>query len=142
MAFNILVVDDSSPMRAVIRKSIDISGFDIGECYDAANGRDALDILRNHWIDLVLTDYNMPEMNGLQLIENMKKDELLSAIPVVVVTTEGSREMVEKFYTRGAMDYIQKPFTPEDIRRKLNDILGVPADGQNSDERSDDHLDF
>lgn len=142
MAFNILVVDDSSPMRAVIRKTIDISGFDIGECYDAVNGLDALDILRNHWIDLVVTDYNMPEMNGLELIENMKEDELLSAIPVLVVTTEGSREMVKKFYSRGAKDYIQKPFTPEDIRRKLNDILGVPGDGKSNDERGDDNLDF
>jgi two-component system chemotaxis response regulator CheY len=142
MAFNMLVVDDSSPMRTVIRKAVTISGFNVGECYAAANGREALEILRSHWVDLVITDYNMPEMNGLELLAHMKEDELLAAIPVVVVTTEGSNRMIDKFMEKGAAGYIQKPFTPENIREKLNNILGDPEDGQGSAEGSDEGLDF
>jgi two-component system chemotaxis response regulator CheY len=142
MAFNVLIVDDSSPMRAVIRKTLRICGFDTGECYDAANGREALEILKNHWVDLVITDYNMPEMNGLELIASMKKDDLLSAIPVVVVTTEGSEQMIDEFVHTGAAAYIQKPFTPESIREELNKVVGDLEDGQGSVEGGDEDLDF
>ncbi len=142
MAYNILVVDDSSPMRMVIRKTIEISGFSVGEYFDAANGLGALEILENNWVDLVVTDYNMPEMNGLELIEEMKKNELFSAIPIVVITTEGSEQMVKQFIEKGAAGYIQKPFTPEDIREKLNDIIGDTKNGLGSTEGSDEDLDF
>lgn len=142
MAYNILVVDDSSPMRAVIRKTIEISGFSVGEYFEAADGIGALEILESNWVDLVVTDYNMPEMNGLELIEEMKKKELFSAIPIVVVTTEGSEQMVQQFLEKGAAGYIQKPFTPEDIREKLNDIIGEKENGSGSTEGSDEDLDF
>ncbi len=142
MAFNILIVDDSSPMRAVIRKTIEISGFSVGGCFDAANGLEALEILKNNWVDLVITDYNMPQMNGLELIEEMKKSELLAAIDIVVITSEGSKPMVQQFLEKGAAGYIQKPFTPEDIRKKLNDIIGEPENGLGSTEGSDENLDF
>jgi len=141
MAFNVLIVDDSSPMRAVMRKTVTISGFDIGECYEASNGREALEALGNQWVDLVITDYNMPEMNGMELIGSMKKDQLLSTIPVVVVSTEGSRQMIDAFLEKGAAGYIQKPFTPEEIRTELNKILGDP-DGQESTQGGDEDLDF
>ncbi len=142
MAYNILVVDDSSPMRAVIRKTIEISGFSVGEYFDAANGLGALEILENNWVDLVVTDYNMPEMNGLELIEEMKRNELFSAIPIVVITTEGNEQMVQQFLEKGATGYIQKPFTPEDIREKLNGIIGETENGLGSTEGSDEDLDF
>jgi two-component system, chemotaxis family, chemotaxis protein CheY len=142
MAYNVLVVDDSSAMRAVIRKTIEISGFSVGAYFDAANGLEALEILKNNWVDLVLTDYNMPEMNGLELIEEMKRNELFSAIPIVVITTEGSEQMVQQFLENGAAGYIQKPFTPEDIRDKLNDIIGETENGLGSTEGSDENLDF
>jgi two-component system, chemotaxis family, chemotaxis protein CheY len=142
MAYNILIVDDSSPMRAVIRKTIEISGFSVGGCFDAANGLEALEILKNNWVDLVLTDYNMPEMNGLELIEEMKKSELLAAIDIVVITSEGSELMVQQFLEKGASGYIQKPFTPEDIRKKLNDIIGETENGLGSTEGNDKDLDF
>ncbi|MGD9245939.1 MAG: response regulator, partial [Desulfobacterales bacterium] len=69
MAYNILIVDDSTPMRAVIKKIVKASGFNVGEFFEATNGREALDILNQEWLDLVLTDYNMPDMNGLELVE-------------------------------------------------------------------------
>ncbi len=142
MAFNVLIVDDSSPMRSVIKKTIKISGFDVGEVFEAANGVEALEVLKDNWVDVVVTDYNMPEMDGLQLIEEMKKDELMASVPVVVVTTEGSKQKIEMFMEKGASDYVQKPFTPEQIKDKLSRILGEPEDGEGEIDDSDEDLDF
>jgi two-component system chemotaxis response regulator CheY len=142
MAYNILIVDDSVPMRSVIKKTIQLSGFKVGGFFEASNGREAIELLRREWMDLVLTDYNMPEMNGLELLEEMKKDEILSSIPVVMVTTEGSQGRVETFLETGATDYIKKPFTPEEIRSKLNRLMGEEDDGQGLDDQGTEGLDF
>jgi two-component system chemotaxis response regulator CheY len=142
MAYNILIVDDSFPMRAVIKKVIKASGFNIGELFEAGNGKQALQILNEQWLDLVLTDYNMPDMNGLELLKAMKSQQTLTDIPVVIVTTEGSDQRVEEFLSQGAVAYIKKPFTPEQIKSHLNQILGEPEHGQVSTDPSDESLDF
>lgn len=142
MAYNILVVDDSFPMRAVIKKVIKASGFDIGELLEAANGQEALDVLNRHWLDLVLTDYNMPDMNGLELIKEMKRIDTMKDIPVVMVTTEGSDQRIQTFIQQGVAAYIRKPFTPEQIKSQLNRILGEPEHGQILDDPGDEGLDF
>ncbi|MFZ7112616.1 MAG: response regulator [Desulfatiglandales bacterium] len=142
MAYNVLVVDDSLPMRSVIKKTVKASGFNVGQFFDASNGRDALAFLRQEWLDLVLTDYNMPDMDGLELIKEMKKDEALEGIPVVMVTTEGSQQRIKEFLENGAADYIKKPFTPENIRKKLNRIMGETEDEEGNTDFSDEGLDF
>ncbi len=142
MAYNILIVDDSPPMRAVIKKTVKVSGFKVGEVFEASNGKEALDLLRREWMDLVVSDYNMPEMNGLEMLEEMNKDELLASVPVLMVTTEGSRDRIEMFRRMGVADYIKKPFTPEEIRSKLNRIMGEDENGQGEDENGDEGLDF
>jgi two-component system chemotaxis response regulator CheY len=142
MAYNILIVDDSFPMRAVIKKVIKASGFDIGEFFEAGNGKEALQVLDEHWLDLVLTDYNMPDMNGLELLKIMKHTDTLADIPVVIVTTDGSARRVEEFLAQGAAAYIKKPFTPEQIKKNLNSLLGEPEHGQASNDGSDEGLDF
>lgn len=142
MAVNILVVDDSLPMRSVIIKNIKASGYGSANFFQAENGKVALSLLENEWIDIVLTDYNMPDMNGLELICRIKSDEELSRLPVIVITTEGSQEKIEEFLNKGAADYIKKPFSPEDIREKLIKILGESYGEESNDEQSDDDLDF
>jgi len=142
MAYNILIVDDSLPMRAVVKKSIKMSGFNAGQFLYASNGKEALDILRDNWCDLVVTDYNMPSMNGMELIMEMKKDETLSTIPILVITTEGSARRVEEFMEAGAAGYIKKPFTPDQIRQQLNNILGEPENGEGNDDNGDEEFDF
>ena len=142
MAYNVLVVDDSLPMRSVIKKTIKASGFKVGQIFDASNGKEALNVLKQEWLDLVLTDYNMPDMDGLELIKEMKRDDALEAIPVVMVTTEGSRQRVKEFLENGASDYIKKPFTPEEIRTKLNQIMGEAEDGEGDTDFCDEGLDF
>ncbi len=141
MSYKMLVVDDSLPMRSIIIRSIKASGFTEAEFLEAANGKEALEVLRNEWLDLVITDYNMPDMNGMELIQEMKKDDILNAIPVLVVTTEGSKQKVDEFITRGAAGYVKKPFTPEAIRSELIKILGEVED-EGSFEDSNDDLDF
>jgi two-component system, chemotaxis family, chemotaxis protein CheY len=142
MAYNILVVDDSIPMRAVIKKIIRASGFDIGTFFDAADGAEALSVLDKNWLDLVLTDYNMPDMDGLTLLKKIKADDCMKTIPVVIVTTEGSHQRIETFMVQGAAAYIKKPFTPEAIRQTLNTILGAPDDRQVRIDDGDEDLDF
>ena len=143
MAVNILIVDDSMPMRAVIIKTIRASGYGAATYFQAENGQDALVQLRDNWLDLVVTDYNMPDMNGLDLIKEMKKDDVLSAIPVIVVTTEGSQKKIEEFMEQGAAGYVKKAFTPELIRKKLAEILGEMSDDSEDEfEGGDDDLDF
>ncbi len=125
MSVNVMIVDDSLPMRTVIIKTIKASGFGNAHFFEAINGREALNLLQTEWMDLVITDYNMPEMNGMELLQEMKKDDILRAIPVLVVTTEGSREKIKAFLAQGAADYVKKPFTPEAIRQKIISLLGV-----------------
>jgi len=141
MAVIILVVDDSLPMRSVIIKTIKVSGYGSANFLQASNGREAMRTLGNEWVDLVITDYNMPDMDGMELISEMKRDETLRCIPVLVVTTEGSRTRVEEFIQKGAAGYIQKPFTPEVIRTKLNNILGEIKDEESVESRNEE-LDF
>ena len=142
MAYNILIVDDSMPMRAVIKKVLKASGFSLGDLFEASNGEKALGVLDADWIDVVITDYHMPEMNGLELLKQMKSHDTMKDIPVVMVTSEGSDARVQEFLEQGAAAYVHKPFTPEQIRSKLNQILGDGAYGQADDAGSDDGLDF
>jgi two-component system chemotaxis response regulator CheY len=128
MSYNFLIVDDSLPMRSVIIKTIKASGFGQASYYQAGNGLEALDVLKNEWLDLVVTDYNMPQMDGMILIRKMQQDDLWREIPILVVTTEGSQNKVTEFMQEGAVGYIKKPFTPEAIREKLTEILGEPSD--------------
>jgi len=141
MSFNILVVDDSSSIRAIVKKIIRMSGFDVGEFWDAADGLVALSVLEEQQVDIVLTDINMPNMNGMELITRMNKDDRMSTIPVVVVSTEGSDKKMNEAMAMGAVGYVKKPFMPKDIKRTLNGIMGV-ADGQAGFDEDDDAIDF
>lgn len=129
MSFNVLIVDDSNSMRAVIRKIISLSGFKMDQCYEAMNGREALDVLSGHWVDVIISDINMPELNGLEMLDRLKADRLLQEIPVIVVSTEGSEERIEAVMGKGAKGFIKKPFLPEDIRKILYEVIGVDHDG-------------
>jgi two-component system, chemotaxis family, chemotaxis protein CheY len=141
MSFNVLIVDDSSSMRAIIKKIIKISGFGVGEFLAAADGKEALKMLTDEWVDIVLTDINMPNMNGIELIAEMKKDELMRSIPVVMVTTEGSEKKMQEAMDLGASGYVKKPFLPEDIKRTLSSIMGEEY-GQKDHDRDDEGGDF
>ena len=123
MAVNVLVVDDSGVMRSMIIKTIRLSGLQLGEVHQAANGREGLDTLRQNWIDLVIADINMPVMNGEDMIDRMLEHPEFKDIPIVVISTEGSKTRVERLQNKGAR-FIHKPFTPEVIRDTVKEFLG------------------
>ena len=125
MAFHLMIVDDSPAMRAFIVRVIWLSGLDVGLCMQAANGREALDLLRDNWIDIILTDINMPVMNGEELVCNLEQDEMLRTIPVLVVSTDGSEHRVQRMMSLGAKGYLKKPFSPELLRESMEKLLGV-----------------
>jgi len=123
MAVNVLVVDDSGVMRAMIVKTIKLSGLHLGEIHQAGNGREGLESLNKHWIDLVIADINMPVMNGEEMIDHMLKSPDLKEIPIIVISTEGSKTRIERLQNKGAR-FIHKPFTPEIIRDTVKEYLG------------------
>lgn len=125
MSINILIVDDSTTVRAIIEKTLRLSGVEIGNILHAGNGKEALEVLRNNWVDLVLTDINMPVMNGIELINEMHQDELLNTIPIAIVSTEGSQTRVEELKSKGVKAYLRKPFTPESLKNLVIELLGV-----------------
>jgi two-component system chemotaxis response regulator CheY len=125
VALNILIVDDSPVMRSFIRKAISLTGLDVGNCHEAGNGEDALRSLTGQWVDLILTDINMPGMNGEELIARLEADDLLRSIPVIVVSTDATQGRVERLMTMGARGYVTKPFLPETLRDEVEKVLGI-----------------
>jgi two-component system chemotaxis response regulator CheY len=127
MAFNVLVVDDSAVMRSMIVRTLRMSGVPIKEIHEAANGRDALSVLAEHWVDLALVDINMPVMNGEQLIEEVRKDPIMRDLSVIVVSTESSEARIERILSHGAR-FVHKPFTAESLRQTILGVTGISDD--------------
>jgi two-component system, chemotaxis family, chemotaxis protein CheY len=125
MAFNVLIVDDSPAMRSFVRRVLDLSGIDVGICLNAGNGQEALDLLRSQWVDVILTDINMPTMDGEQLLKALEVDETLRTIPVIVISTDSTQYRVQSMLTLGAKGYVTKPFLPETLREEMEKVLGV-----------------
>lgn len=123
MALSVLIVDDSATARAVIAKTLRLAGLANREVLEAANGRDALDLLRAHRVDLVLSDLNMPVMDGLALIERMAEQEPLKAVPVIVVSTEGSATRIAGLKSKGVAAFVRKPFKPETLRKVVEGVV-------------------
>ena len=142
MAYNVLVVDDSSSIRAIVKKIIKMSGFAVAEFKDAADGVEALSVLNSQPVDVVLTDINMPNMDGMTLITEMKQNPALAAIPVVVVSTEGSERKINDAMAMGAVGYVKKPFVAKDIKQTLDAIMMGAGDGSAGFDEDDDTLDF
>ena len=125
MSLNVLIVDDSETVRAIIGKTLKLANVPLKEVFQASNGQEALEVLKAQWVDLVLTDINMPVMNGVELVNHMNEDETMKGIPVVVVSTDGSATRIEELKAKGIRGYIRKPFTPEQIKEIIVQTLGV-----------------
>ena len=126
MALNVLIVDDSGVMRAMILKTLRMTGLPLGEIFQAGNGQEGLEALNANWIDLVIADINMPVMNGEEMIDRMKERHETQDIPTVVVSTEGSETRIERLQGKGVR-FVHKPFSPEIIRDTIVEITGVTA---------------
>jgi two-component system chemotaxis response regulator CheY len=124
MAYNILIVDDSETVKAVMAKSIQMAGVDVKTLLTAGNGQEALDVLGKEWVDLVFADINMPVMNGVELVKRMKADDDMKDIPVVIVSTEGSQTRINGLMESGVKAFLRKPFTPESLKATIDGIMG------------------
>ena len=143
MAFNLLIVDDSNSMRTVVKKIVGLTGLQTNQILEADNGLKALDVLGGNWIDAVILDINMPEMNGLELLQRMSEEPLMKNIPVVMMTTDASEAHMKTAFELGAKGFIRKPFVPEELRRMLLEVLGFDGRGDyGTHERDPDGVDF
>lgn len=119
----ILSVDDSTTIRKIIRASVEILNYSLLE---ASGGAEALDILAKERenIKLILLDLNMPGMSGFEFLKTVKKDNLYKDIPVMMVTTEGEKENIVKAVQAGVANYLLKPFTSEELTKKIMQCIG------------------
>jgi two-component system, chemotaxis family, chemotaxis protein CheY len=121
----ILIVDDSSVMRKIVERSLRQAGLEIGDVVEAGNGVEALAAVQEGPFDLILSDINMPAMDGIEFLRQLKTIDAAKAIPVVMVTTEGSESRVVEALSIGAKGYLRKPFTPDQIKERVSPLLEV-----------------
>ena len=119
----VLVVEDSPSMRSMLTTIIESEASDL-EIIEAASGFEALKMLPHHQLDAIVTDINMPDINGLELVSFLKNHPTYQSIPVLVVSTEGSNEDLKRAQSLGVQDYLVKPFQPADLMMKLKRLLG------------------
>jgi two-component system chemotaxis response regulator CheY len=123
MESDVLVVDDSAAIRKILQRVLRQTGMAIRTIHEAGDGQEALELLKANTVHLVLTDINMPKMDGLQLLAALKADAHWRNVPVVMITTEGGEAKVGDAVRLGAAGYVRKPFTADQIKEKLVGIL-------------------
>jgi two-component system, chemotaxis family, chemotaxis protein CheY len=121
MSNRIMIVDDSKAMRMIVRRTLKQAGFGHYDVEEGVNGADALTKIRADQPRLVLSDWNMPDMSGYELLTKLREEKIL--VPFAMITTEGTPEMRAKAATAGALFLIQKPFTPEELARAVGTVL-------------------
>ncbi len=117
-----LAVDDSPTMRRIVANTLKRIGYD--DVVEATNGKEALERLNEAPVDFIITDWNMPEMNGLEFVKSVKADENLKDTPILMITTRGVKEDIVDAMKAGVNSYIVKPFTPQVLKEKIDSILG------------------
>lgn len=117
----VLVVDDSSTMRRILVNTLNRLGFT--QVAQAGNGVEALAECEKAQFDCILTDWNMPEMEGLELVVRLRKTPNYAKVPIIMVTTEGGKSDVVEALTKGVNDYVVKPFTPDVIKAKMDRVF-------------------
>ncbi len=128
MAYNILIIDDSLVVRKVLKKTFGMTKLKIDKFYEASNGKEGLDLLKSNWIDLVFLDINMPVMNGMQFMHLIHSDPVLNNTPVVVLSTEGSKERIQELESIGIKSFLRKPVSAEVLANTFTKILGQQKD--------------
>ena len=124
---NILIVDDSATMRALLHRVVGLADLPIGTIYQAPNGLEALKILETHSVQAVFTDLNMPVMNGMQLLREMAKRESMKDLLRIIISTDGSKLRREEARELNVNLYVEKPFRPEVVRDVLCQIASAES---------------
>ena len=125
MLGTILIIDDSAMMRKVVLRTLKMAGMDFETVLEAGDGLEALAVLKENQVQLIMCDINMPNMTGLELLEELKKTGLAQGAPIVMVTTEASEPQVRQAILAGARGYIRKPFTVDHIKNNVRPLLAA-----------------
>ena len=115
----VLIVDDSSVMRKIVERSLRQAGLEPLEVLEAGSGTEGLEVLKSRTVQLILSDINMPSMDGLEFLRQIRAQGLAAGVPVVMITTESSEEHVKQAIQAGARGYIRKPFTAEQVKERV-----------------------
>jgi len=122
----VLIVDDSSVMRKIVERSLRQAGIALTRVLEGGSGREGLEVLEKERVDLIVSDINMPSMDGLEFLRQVQSRSLARGAPIVMITTEGGEDHVREALAAGAQGYIRKPFTPDQVRDRVLPLL-VPA---------------
>lgn len=120
-----LIVDDSSVMRKIVERALRQAGLEALVVFEAGSGTEGLDLLRRQRVDLILSDINMPSMDGLEFLRQIRLQDLAQGTPVVMITTESSEEHVRQAIQAGARGYIRKPFTAEQVKERVLPLVST-----------------
>jgi two-component system chemotaxis response regulator CheY len=120
-----LIVDDSTVMRKIVERALRQAGLDPLVVHEAGSGTEGLDLLKAKQVDLILSDINMPSMDGLEFLRQVRAQNLAPGVPVVMITTESSEEHVKQAILAGAQGYIRKPFTAEQVKERVLPLLNA-----------------
>jgi two-component system chemotaxis response regulator CheY len=120
-----LIVDDSSVMRKIVERALRQAGLDPMTVHEAGSGTEGLELLKTKQVDLILSDINMPSMDGLEFLRQVRAQNLAPGVPVVMITTESSEEHVKQAILAGAQGYIRKPFTAEQVKERVLPLLSA-----------------
>ena len=132
MSLKVLVVDDSRSMRGVVKKTLHAAGFPVEVLHEAEDGLEALQVMDQHQIDVILSDLHMPNMSGLELLEKLHEQKRVPRC-FILVTTDGRKERLQQALALGARGYVTKPFKPEGLRKILSLFVGEPDGDQLED---------
>ncbi len=120
----VLIVDDSSVMRKIVERALRQAGLELTEVLEASNGAEALAEVQKGGLDMILSDINMPVMDGLEFLKSLAGVEAAKGVPVIMITTEGSEARVVEALSAGAKGYLRKPFTPDQVKERVTPLLG------------------
>ena len=123
MAMDVLIVDDSAAIRKILQRVLRQTEVPIGNILEAGDALEALALLEQQKVGLILSDINMPNMDGLEMLSKVKSIEAYKSVPVIMITTEGNQNKVMEAVSLGASGYVRKPFTTEQIKEKLTGLV-------------------
>jgi two-component system chemotaxis response regulator CheY len=123
MPIDVLIVDDSAAIRKILQRVLVQTEVPLGQVHEAGDGLEALNVLKSNTVNLILSDINMPNMDGLQFLGQVKAQDAYKSVPVIMITTEGNQTKVMEAVQLGAAGYVRKPFTAEQIKEKLTGLI-------------------